>query len=81
MFETRCPRTRVVHLHGVGTRDHQSLSHAPAVSLNSVAGYLADCFSGVLSLEVFNQEDFLSSLAILRHALAVNGHRWSKNGI
>ncbi len=68
-----CARTRVVHLHGVGSRDHQSLSHAPTESLNAVAGYLADCFSGVLSLEVFNQDDFLSSLAALRHALAANG--------
>ena len=75
-----CPRTRVVHLHGVGSRDHQSLRNAPVASLDSVAGYLADCFSGVLSLEVFNQEDFLSSLATLRRALAANGHRWSKNG-
>ena len=75
-----CPRTRVVHLHGVGSRDHQSLSHAPAASLNAVVGHLADCFDGVLSLEVFNQEDFLSSLAVLQRALAMNGFRWSKNG-
>lgn len=75
-----CPRTRVVHLHGVGSRDHQSLSHAPVASLNAVVGHLAGCFDGVLSLEVFNQEDFLSSLAVLQRALAVNGFRWSKNG-
>ncbi len=75
-----CPRTRVVHLHGVGSRDHQSLSHAPSASLDSVVGYLAGCFGGVLSLEVFNQEDFLSSLAALKRALAANGHRWNKNG-
>lgn len=75
-----CPRTRVVHLHGVGSRDHQSLIHAPTASLNSVVGHLAGCFDGVLSLEVFNQEDFISSLAALQGALEVNGYRWSKNG-
>jgi len=75
-----CPRTRVVHLHGVGSRDHQSLSHAPAASLKAVVGHLAGCFDGVLSLEVFNQEDFLSSLAVLQRTLAVNGFSWSKDG-
>jgi len=59
-------RTRVVHLHGVGERDHQSLRHqgaarvAPLLDLLSAAGY-----EGVLTLEVFSREDFFSSRAVV----------------
>lgn len=64
------PRTRVVHLHGVGTRDHQSLRHAPAESLAAVLGLLRAEFAGVLTLEVFAQADLDESLVILaRHGL------------
>lgn len=41
--------------------------------------HLAGCFNGVLTLEVFNQEDLLSSLATLRRALAAHDLTWSKN--
>ena len=75
-----CPRARIVHLHGVGSRDHESLSHAPQGSLDAVVGLLAGCFDGVVTLEVFNQPDFLSSLAALRASLARHGLSWSKNG-
>lgn len=73
-------RARIVHLHGVGSRDHESLTHAPQGSLDAVVGLLADGFDGVVTLEVFNQPDFLSSLAALRGALARHGLNWSKNG-
>jgi sugar phosphate isomerase/epimerase len=55
-------RTRVIHLHGIGDRDHQSLLHqgrgrvASIVELLSARGY-----AGVLTLEVFSREDFLTS--------------------
>ena len=73
-----CGRAKIVHLHGVGGRDHESLGHAPQASLDAVVGLLAGCFSGVVSLEVFNQSDFLSSLAALRGSLARQGLAWSK---
>jgi sugar phosphate isomerase/epimerase len=73
-------RARVVHAHGVGGRDHESLSLAPQASLDAVVGLLAGCFDGVFTLEVFNQPDFLSSLAALRGSLARHGLSWSKNG-
>jgi sugar phosphate isomerase/epimerase len=75
-----CDRARIVHLHGVGSRDHESLSHAPRASLDAVVGLLAGCFDGVVTLEVFNQPDFLSSLATLRASMARHGLSWSKNG-
>ncbi len=75
-----CDRARIVHLHGVGSRDHESLSHAPQGSLDAVIGLLSGCFDGVVTLEVFSQPDFLSSLAALRASLERHGLKWSKNG-
>jgi sugar phosphate isomerase/epimerase len=63
------PQTRVVHLHGVDGdgRDHQSLRHTPLAQLRSVVEALVDAdYRGVLSLEVFGEADFLSSLDVLR---------------
>jgi sugar phosphate isomerase/epimerase len=65
------PRTRVVHLHGVAGRDHQSLAHAPADRLRAVVRTLVrEGYSGVLTLEVFNEDDFHSSRAALERAAA-----------
>jgi sugar phosphate isomerase/epimerase len=64
------PRTRVVHLHGVAGRDHQSLAHAPADRLRAVVRTLVrEGYSGVLTLEVFNEDDFRSSTAALERAV------------
>ena len=65
------PRTRVVHLHGVAGRDHQSLAHAPAERLHPVIRTLVqENYPGVLTLEVFNEDDFHSSMAALERAVA-----------
>lgn len=59
-------RTRVVHLHGIHTRDHQSLAHQPRTQVASVLNLLADHgFAGVVTLEVFNLDDFLSSKQVI----------------
>ncbi len=64
------PRTRVVHLHGVAGRDHQSLAHVPADRLQPVVRTLIqEDYSGVLTLEVFNEDDFHSSRAALEQAV------------
>lgn len=66
------PRTRVIHLHGLAERDHKSLAHMPPEKLNPVLALLARSgYSGVLTLEVFGEDDFHSSLAALRAAQAV----------
>jgi adenosyl cobinamide kinase/adenosyl cobinamide phosphate guanylyltransferase/sugar phosphate isomerase/epimerase len=66
-------RARVIHLHGIAERDHASLAHLPAERLDPVIAFLAAHFSGVLTLEVFNQADFASSQAALAASLARNG--------
>jgi len=63
------PRTRVVHLHGVNQRDHQSLSHMPPEMLNPVLDFLCEAYTGVLTLEVFSEADFHSSMAALSASL------------
>ncbi len=55
-------RARVVHIHGVGERDHKRLSLMSAAQLDPVVGSLHDCFQGVLTFEVFSERDLLDSL-------------------
>ena len=62
-------RVRVVHLHGIAARDHASLAHVPAERLDPVVDYLLQRFQGVLTLEVFNRDDFESSLEALQASL------------
>lgn len=61
------PRTRVIHLHGVTARDHQSLAHMPQEKLRAVWDELIQAdYRGVLTLEVFSQDDFLTSCAVIK---------------
>jgi sugar phosphate isomerase/epimerase len=73
-------RARVVHLHGIAARDHVSLAHVPPARLDPVVAYLDRHFEGVLTLEVFNQDDLLSSLDALAAAHARNDGSSQKNG-
>lgn len=54
------PYSRVIHLHGMGQSDHQSLAVTSPDTLDSVVAKLKD-FTGVLTLEVFGEADFFSS--------------------
>jgi adenosylcobalamin phosphodiesterase len=64
------PRTRVIHLHGIGTRDHQSLHHIPVEQLQPVVdALLREAYRGVVTLEVFGTDDFFTSLQVLQEAL------------
>ncbi|MCL5952316.1 MAG: TIM barrel protein [Chloroflexi bacterium] len=59
-------RTRVVHVHGVNTRDHQSLAHQAQRDIEPVLDFLVrKNFAGVVTLEVFNLDDFLSSKQVI----------------
>jgi sugar phosphate isomerase/epimerase len=62
-------RTRVVHIHGIGTRDHLSLGLVPQQVLDPVIAFLAGEFTGVVTLEVFSVDDLTSSMAALNAAL------------
>lgn len=65
-LEEHIARTRVVHIHGVHTRDHQSLAHQPRQEVRRVLDLLARSnFTGVLTLEVFGLDDFLSSQQVV----------------
>jgi len=60
------PRTRVVHLHGVAERDHHSLACVAPTALRAVVGELVrGGYRGVVTIEVFSEDDFLTSLEAL----------------
>lgn len=67
------PRTRVIHLHGLKDRDHQSLAHIPPAALRDVLEEIirAD-YRGVLTIEVFSEDDFLSSIEALGHNISAS---------
>ena len=65
-------RVRVVHVHGIADRDHASLAHVPADRLDPVMSALRQHFDGVLTLEVFNPDDFESSMEALQASLERN---------
>jgi sugar phosphate isomerase/epimerase len=58
------PRTRVIHLHGLlAGKDHHSLANVPPAELKAVFAELTRVhYSGVLTLEIFSEEDFLTSM-------------------
>jgi len=62
-------RTRVVHLHGVGERDHQSLANVAPDALDPVVEHLLGNMRGVVTLEVFGVGDLDSSLSGLEAAV------------
>lgn len=64
-LENALPRTRVIHLHGIADRDHKSLAHIPFARRDPVLKYLSAHYREVLTLEIFSEEDFLSSLAAM----------------
>jgi sugar phosphate isomerase/epimerase len=69
-LEAALPRTRVVHLHGLAGRDHQSLAHLPPERLDPIIALLLSAnYRGVLTLEVFGEDDFQSSVAALNASL------------
>lgn len=69
-LKSALPRTRVVHIHGIGERDHGSLTHCAPEELDAVIfALLAASFDGVFTLEVFGRDDFESSMAALAESV------------
>jgi sugar phosphate isomerase/epimerase len=65
-LEAALPRTRVIHMHGIAERDHRSLNFMPQEKVRAVWDELIRAnYAGVLTLEIFSEEDFLSSMEIL----------------
>ena len=65
-LESWLPRARVVHIHGVGAKDHQKLSVTPLDRLEPVVALLEKSFNGVLTIEIFSEPDLIDSQAVLR---------------
>ncbi len=65
-FARWMPRTQVVHIHGVGKRDHKSLSLMPDPKLDPVVELLHSGFGGVVTLEIFNERDLIDSMEAFR---------------
>ena len=64
------PMTTVIHLHGVGTRDHQSLRHMSKEAVKAVIDeLLRENYRGVVTLEIFNETDFNESMERIRECL------------
>ncbi len=64
-LESWLPRARVIHIHGVGGKDHQKLSVTPLSRLEPVITLLKRSFDGVMTIEIFNEPDLVDSLAVL----------------
>jgi sugar phosphate isomerase/epimerase len=62
-------RTRVIHVHGIGERDHQSLALTPPDALDVVVKYLVENMHGVVTIEVFGVDDLFSSQQALEAAM------------
>jgi len=64
------PEIRLIHLHGVGERDHQSLCRMDRARVRPVIHYLAQHYDGVVTLEIFDAQAVQESLACVRSLLA-----------
>jgi sugar phosphate isomerase/epimerase len=65
-LQAALPRTRIIHLHGIAERDHRSLAFMPEEKVRAVWEELLRAkYEGVLTLEIFSEEDFLSSLEVI----------------
>ncbi len=76
MLDAWLPFSRVVHLHGVNGRDHQPLSVMPPARLDPVMQRLRG-WAGVLTLEVFEDDFFVSHAAFMESLarVAADGER------
>ncbi len=66
-LQTALPRTRVIHIHGIDGCDHKSLAQVPADRLRAVLAELVRAdYRGVLTVEVFSEDDFLTSCEVIK---------------
>jgi sugar phosphate isomerase/epimerase len=73
-LQAALPRTRVIHIHGIAERDHRSLAFMPQEKVRAVFDELLRAnYEGVLTLEIFSEEDFLSSMEVIQRSNAT-GH-------
>ena len=68
-LEKALPSTRVIHMHGIAERDHSSLSHVAPHELDRVMRKIRTEYRGVLTMELFSESDFLSSIEAMKMSL------------
>jgi sugar phosphate isomerase/epimerase len=69
-FPGRLEQTSIIHLHGIKERDHVSLVHIPQQNIDELFHYLLKRnYSGVLTLEIFSEEDFHSSMQAVTESI------------
>jgi sugar phosphate isomerase/epimerase len=69
-LEQAYARTRVIHWHGIGSRDHQSLAKMAVDKVDAVLSWLLrKPYQGVLTLEIFSQADLESSMRVIEERL------------
>ena len=69
-LEKHIENTRVLHIHGIAQRDHQSLQNVPALELRRIMDFLVGVnYEGVLTMEIFGEDDFYSSREVLLESL------------
>lgn len=69
-FPGRIEQTTVIHLHGINERDHQSLAHMSQKRIDDFFRILLKSnFSGVVTLEVFSEDDFNTSMQAVADSL------------
>lgn len=79
-LKPRIGETRVIHLHGIGERDHQSLCHVAPAELKRVMDFILQAdYKGVLTMEIFGEDDFFSSLEALSRVLGKMEDGWKNN--
>jgi hypothetical protein len=62
---------RIVHIHGVGDRDHQSLAKQPRRQLENVIDLLVRSdFAGVVTIQVYDEQELTTSLGVMGEVLA-----------
>jgi len=65
-LQAALPRTRVIHIHGIDERDHRSLAFMSREKVRVAWDELVRMkYDGVLTLEIFSEEDFVSSLEVI----------------
>jgi sugar phosphate isomerase/epimerase len=65
-LQAALPRARVIHIHGLAERDHRSLAFMPQEKVRAVWDELIRAkYAGVLTLEIFSEDDFISSMEVI----------------
>lgn len=81
-LEKHIHRARVIHIHGINGRDHKSLANVSKDELKRVFDcILKEKYNGVITIEVFEKDDFFTSIQTINEVLTQGAieEQWGKN--